>query len=101
MLAVLFVEYIVKNEVASGTGRCDIILIPKSPASVGIVIEIKHSKSKDQLSKARLQNLSLAAISQIKKKDYAEWLRKAGCQKIILYGFAFQKKAASISAETL
>ncbi|MBO5528662.1 MAG: AAA family ATPase [Bacilli bacterium] len=101
MLAVLFDEYIVKNEVASGTGRCDIILIPKSPSSIGIVIEVKRSKSKAQLSKARLQNLSLGAIEQIKKKDYTEWLRKADCSKILLYGFAFQNKTAAVATETL
>lgn len=101
MLAVLFDEYIVKNEVASGTGRCDVILIPKSPSYIGIVIEIKRSKSKAQLSKARLETLSLGAISQIKKKDYSEWLRKVGCSQILLYGFAFQKKMAAISVQAL
>lgn len=101
ILAVLFDEYIVKNEIALGTGRCDIIMIPKSIDQMGIVLEIKCSKSKAQLSKARLQNLSLSAIEQIKKKDYAEWLRKAGCKNIRLYGLAFQNKAVAISSEAL
>ena len=101
ILAVLFDEYIVKNEVATGTGRCDIIMIPKSPEQTGIVLEIKHSKAEAQISKVRLKGLSLSAIAQIKKKGYTELLRKAGCNCIRLYGFAFQNKTAAISSETL
>ncbi|MBQ7243622.1 MAG: AAA family ATPase [Bacilli bacterium] len=99
LLAVLFDHYVVKNEVDSGTGRCDILMIPKEPKQIGIVIEVKRSRAKDPLSKARLNRLAAQAIAQAKRKDYPEILRQAGCAAIYLYGFAFQNKASSIASE--
>lgn len=99
LLAVLFDHYVVKNEVDSGTGRCDILMIPKEPKQIGIVIEVKRSRAKDPLSKARLNRLAAQALAQAKRKDYPEILRQAGCAAIYLYGFAFQNKASSIASE--
>ena len=99
ILSVLFDRYIVKNEINTGTGRCDIIMIPKNNNQPGIIVEIKQSKSKTQLSKARLTNLANKAIEQIKQKDYPELLRKNNCANIYLFGFAFQNKSSIIVSE--
>ena len=101
LISVLFDNYIVKNEVDSGLGRCDILILPKRENEIGIVIEIKRSKAKNQISKSRLDSLAKEAIKQIKKKDYIEILRRINCRKIIAYGFAFQNKKSSISTEEI
>ena len=91
----LFDRYNVKNGVNAGTGRCDIIMIPKNNIQPGFVIEIKHSKSKSQLSKA----ISNKAIEQIKQKNYPELLIQYECANIYLFGFAFQNKSSIIVSE--
>lgn len=101
ILSVLFDSYIVKNEVNAGVGRCDILLLPKDPNKVGIVIEIKHSKSKTPLGEPRLRKLAEKALAQIKEKDYAEALRKASCKKATAYGLAFHKKQVAVVAEEI
>lgn len=101
LLSVLFDKYMVKNEVNTGTGRCDIIMIPKDINNVGIIIEIKYSKSVNKLSVSRLKKLANNAIDQIKKNNYQEMLEQFGCKSIIFYGFAFQKKTSIIVSETI
>ena len=101
LLSVLFDRYVVKNEIQTGLGRCDILMVPKKVGEVGIVIEIKKTKAQNQLSKSRLSALAKQAIKQIKKKDYPEILRKSGCKTIYLFGFAFQNKVSAIASEEI
>ncbi|MDY6392025.1 MAG: AAA family ATPase [Bacilli bacterium] len=99
ILSVLFDRYVVSSEVNAGTGRCDIILFPKDTSLPGLVVEVKNSKAKKQLSNAQLSHLAEEAINQIRKKDYGEALRKHGCERIYLYGISFWKKMVSCRFE--
>ena len=101
LLAVVFDRYIVKNEVATGTGRCDILLLPKSPNKVGILIEVKHSKSKSPISQPRLKESAQKGLVQIKNGDYIEILKKAECSSIYLYSIAFHRKTHAIVSDSI
>ncbi len=101
LLAVVFDRYIVKNEVATGTGRCDILLLPKSPNKVGILIEVKHSKSKSPVSQPRLKESAQIGLAQIKNGDYIEILKKAECSSIYLYSIAFHRKTHAIVSDSI
>ena len=90
LLAVLFEEYVVKSEVTSKLGRCDIMISPKKEHDLGIVIELKHYDY--QLSKKNLKTKVDLAIGQIEKHRYYQELQQRNCSRIILYGFVFDKK---------
>lgn len=99
LISLLFEECTVRSEVLSGEGRCDILIRPRQSNSFGAVIEIKHIKSKT--SEARLEERTLAALKQIKEKDYAEDLRICGARPIVAYGIAFYQKKVRIKSEML
>ena len=97
--SLLFEEYVVRSEVLSGEGRCDILIRQRQSDSFGAVIEIKHIKAKT--SEARLEERALAALKQIKEKDYAKDLRLCGAKPIVAYGIAFYQKKVRIKSEVL
>lgn len=99
LISLLFEDCIVKSEVLSGDGRCDIMIRPRHSHSFGAVIEIKHLKTKT--SETRLCERAEAALRQIKGKDYAEDLRLLGAKPILAYGIAFYQKRVYIKSETL
>jgi len=96
--AILFEDYIIKNKVITGTGRCDVIIYSKVQ-ELGIAIEIKHSKS--TLSKERLSNLANTALKQAKQNDYIELLNKQNQKHILIYGIGFSNKKVSIKSEII
>ena len=97
-LSMLCLDYAIENEMASGLGRCDIMLTPKKKCLPGIVIELKHSKAKKQLTPRQLSSLADKALSQIVEKDYASHLKMTGVKEIYAYGLAFcgKKSAAKV-----
>lgn len=99
LMAILFTDYIVKNEEPNRHGRCDIMVKPKNNNDIGIVIEIKNYKG--YIGSNRLKNNADHAIKQIKEHKYYQDLIRDGCQSILLYGFAFDKSNHSISVEQL
>lgn len=90
LLAVLFDTHIVRSEVNTRFGRCDILLSPKREHDIGIVIELKHYSS--QLSSAKLKQKSLDAITQIRNGEYYRELLSRDCKEILLFGLAFDPK---------
>jgi len=98
-LAFLFDSHIISNEVNTGNGRCDIMLTPKDINDIGIIIEIKHSKAKTEMSYQKLKQLADNAIEQIENKKYVEKLKQLGVKKIYLYGMSFKDKKSAISSK--
>lgn len=99
LTSLLFSSCLVKSEVNSGTGRCDILIKDKKSNSFGAVIEIKNIRSK--MSRSRLQEEASKALTQIKENDYLELLKEVGTKNIYAYGFAFFKKTVEVSIEKL
>lgn len=96
-LAIIFEDAYVKNEYNAGTGRADIVVIPKNSEDVGLIIETKNLKNRT--TKARLDGSSLNALNQILSKGYCDELSKLGIKNIIIFGVAFYKNKVSISTK--
>ena len=85
VLAILFDEYIVKSEVNSAKGRCDIMVSPKREQCNGIIIELKRYKGRESESKAVQK--SVIAFNQIASHHYADELIRRECKNVFLYAF--------------
>ena len=88
-------NWIVKSNLESGDGFAD-ILIETDNYNNGIVIEIKHSLTYDDMN-----NSCLEALNQIKDKRYDTYLRNEGRNDILIYGIAFCKKECKVIFERL
>ncbi len=98
-LAIIFDNAYVKNEFNAGTGRADIVLIPKENKEFGLIIEAKHLKART--TKERLDNSSISALKQILSNGYDKELAKLGIKNIILFGVAFNKNKVSVTSKRL
>ena len=63
-------------------------------SKIGIVIELKYSKTEKGLDKDCCE-----ALQQIDDKNYMQELQRKGCQKILKYGIAFYHKKCRVLAE--
>ena len=88
-------NWIVKSNLESGDGFAEII-IETDNYNNGIVIEIKHSLTFDDMNKTCLE-----ALNQIKDKRYDTYLRNKGRNDILIYGIAFYKKRCKVVVEKL
>jgi hypothetical protein len=84
-------RYEVKSNRESGYGRYDVMLIPKNKEDLGVVMEFK--KVDPSLS---LEETALSALKQIEEKHYSQELLDRDIKKILLIGFAFEKKKVLI-----
>ncbi len=93
MLIGLEGRYEVKSNRESGLGRYDVMLIPKNPKDLGVVMEFKKvSRS----GKADLKTAVESAFKQIEEKKYAQELLDRGIHRILYLGFAFKGKTVLI-----
>lgn len=99
LVSLLFSECRVKFEVISGTGRCDIMVSPKSPKSFGAVIEIKYNKTR--LSTTRLKESSEAALKQIIDNEYTNELLSTDSKPVYAFGFAFMKNKVEVASKKI
>ncbi len=99
LLSLIFDECIVQSEVISGTGRCDIILIPKNKNGFGAIIELKSLKSRT--TELRLKNSAQTALKQIMMHKYYDTLIKTDAKKIYAYGLSFYKKSVEIAGKKI
>lgn len=88
-------NWIVKSNLESGDGFADLI-IETDNYNNGIVIEIKHSLTYDDMN-----DCCLEALNQIKDKRYDTYLRNEGRNDILIYGIAFCKKRCKVVVEKL
>ena len=76
----------------SGDGFSDILIeVNENDSRMGIVLELKYSKSEKALDKD-----CQAALQQITDKNYEQALRKNGYQNILKYGIAFYHKKCRV-----
>ena len=76
----------------SGDGFSDILIeVNENDSRMGIVLELKYSKSEKALDKD-----CQAALKQITDKNYEQALRKNGYQNILKYGIAFYHKKCRV-----
>ena len=87
-------DWAIVSNTESGEGCCD-ILIKIRRASVGIIIKLKYSESRD------LETKCLEALRQIEDNDYAEQLEDDDLDTILKYGIACRKKACMVRMASL
>jgi hypothetical protein len=87
LLVALEKTHIVKSNRESGFGRYDVCLIPKNPQNLGVVIEFKKVRGKEDLEKA-----ADLALKQIVEKKYVAELQNLGIMQVLTLGIAFQGK---------
>ena len=76
----------------SGDGFSDILIeVNENDSRMGIVLELKYSRSEKSLDKDCQD-----ALQQIRDKNYEQELRKKGYQKILKYGIAFYHKKCRV-----
>ena len=88
-------DWLVKSNVEAGEGFADIIVETDDP-DAGIVVELKYTKSFDELKAA-----SMKALEQIRDRRYQEYLLNDDRKNIRLYGIAFCKKRCCAISEKL
>lgn len=88
-------SYEVKSNRESGHGRYDVILIPKDPHNLGIIMEFKKITS----SGMSLEEAGECALQQIEVKQYATELLDRNVQRILYLGFAFDGKKVLIRSK--
>ncbi len=96
MLIGLKDQYEVKSNRESGLGRYDVMLIPKNPSHLGIIMEFKKV---GPFEKIDLENAVTSAIKQIEDRGYAQELLDRGIKRILYLGFAFEGKNVLIRSK--
>ena len=88
-------RYVLTSNRESGFGRYDVMLEPRKPGDVGIIMEFKVQ---DRTEEKELSDTVDAALKQIKEKEYEMVLIEKGIsrEKIRNYGFAFCGKQVLI-----
>lgn len=82
-------KYEVKSNRESGFGRYDVMLCPKKPSDLGIIMEFKKA---DTSGKVNLESVAQSAIKQIEEKKYDQDLLEKKVKRILYLGFAFSGK---------
>lgn len=96
MLIGLSDRYEVKSNRESGLGRYDVMLIPKNPNDLGIVMEFKKI---GRFEKSTLEAAVESALKQIEGRHYAQELIDRGVKRILYLGFAFEGKEVLIRSK--
>ena len=96
MILSLQKEYDITSNRESGSGRYDIVLEPKDRNKTAFVLEFKVGDNEEELEK-----LSIEAIEQIKKKEYASSMKFKGINDVLGVGIAFYKKKIRVKFENI
>ncbi|MBS0621909.1 MAG: AAA family ATPase [Verrucomicrobia bacterium] len=93
MLVGLKGSYEVKSNRESGFGRYDVMLLPKNPDHLGIVMEFKKV---GRFENSDLETAVQSAFQQIEDKKYTAELSARGVKRILSLAFAFKGKQVLI-----
>ncbi len=88
-------QYLVEAERESGSGRADVMLLPKPTARYknALILEFKFAKSGENLS-----SLAQKALEQIEIKNYAGKIKnQSGIESILKVGLAFGGKDVEVA----
>ncbi|MBA2369462.1 MAG: AAA family ATPase [Candidatus Protochlamydia sp.] len=97
MLVGLSDRYEVKSNRESGLGRYDVMLIPKNPNELGIIMEFKKI---GRFEKTTLEAAVESALKQIEDRHYSQELIQRGIKSILYLGFAFEGKEVLIRSKS-
>jgi len=93
LLAQLRATHRVESERESGLGRADVLVIPRAPGGVGVVLEFKR------LRRGETPEMALeAALRQIEERRYAARLEDAGAIAVRTYAVVFDGKQVRVRA---
>ncbi len=92
ILAGLKDHYEIRSNRESGKGRYDLLIIPKNPKELGIIMEFKAID--DEL---KLEETAKEALMQIKRSKYTTELRARGVVNICAMGISFSGKNIKIA----
>ncbi len=89
-------DYTIRSNRESGYGRYDVMMEPKDPDRVAVIMEFKVFDQDDD--EKELSDTAANALLQIEEKQYAAELIAQGIpeKNILKYGFAFQGKKCLI-----
>ena len=79
----------------TGDGFSDILITVEDESQIGMVLELKYSKTEKSLDKDCDD-----ALQQIEDKNYEQELRNQGYKKILKYGIAFYHKKCRVKTVT-
>ncbi len=86
-------RYTVRSNRESGSGRYDVMILPRAPGQPGVVLELKvRNRRKRETVKSAMK----AALRQIRERDYAAELRACGASPIHEMGIVFDGKEAHV-----
>jgi hypothetical protein len=86
-------RYSVRSNRESGSGRYDVMILPRTPGQPGVVLELKvRNRRKRETVKGAMK----AALRQIRERDYAAELRACGASPIHEIGIVFDGKQARV-----
>lgn len=88
--------YIIDSNKEAGLGRYDIVIAPKDPNKLAIILEIKSVNSTSTLQKAATE-----ALIQIETKQYTQTNLLKKVQSILMIGIAFSGKELTIAYKRL
>lgn len=85
--------YHVRSNRESGSGRYDVMILPREPGGPGVVIELKVRNRRKRES---VKGAMAAALRQLRDRDYAAELRAAGASPIHEMGVVFDGKEVHV-----
>ena len=91
-------RYQVKSNRESGFGRADVLLIPKNPQELGLILEFKSAES---LNESNLDAAASQALEQITKNKYENELKSHGVSNILALGLAFKQKQVRVKSSRI
>lgn len=94
IMALLSDNYIIKSNREAGDGRADLLIIPKNPSELGIIMEFKKSDKEELLLKD-----AKIALKQINDKKYDNELLALGINNILKVGISFYNKECEMIFE--
>ena len=89
-------RYEVRSNRESGYGRYDVMLIPKNPQDLGIVMEFKKI---GRFEESDLESAVASALKQIDDRKYDLELKERGISRILHLGLAFKGKNVMIRSK--
>jgi hypothetical protein len=79
----------IKSNREAGTGRYDVMIVPRDNKDIGIIMEFKKRRPKED---ADLEDAAINALEQIEEKKYEVELRERGIKNIKKLAIVFEGK---------